>query len=855
MDSADDVPHLQDDALSTYRAKRSADTSPEPVGQVSAVPGRLFVVHKHAARQLHWDLRIEMDGVLRSWAVPKGPSCDPSDKRLAVRVEDHPLEYGDFEGIIPEGNYGAGGIIVWDRGEWVALEDWREGLEKGKLLFELKGYKLRGRWTLVKIRKSEKDWLLIKERDEWVRSPGDVFPEESVLSGLTVEAVKAREGPQAKLRAALEEAGAVRQHVGLATSGVMLAETGDRAFTREGWIFELKMDGYRLLAGKRSGEARLLTRNGHDYTAVFPEVARAVKALPVDDCIVDGEVVVLDGEGKPDFARLQRRGRLHNAIDIRNAAVGSPATYFVFDLLTVEGCDTRSLSLSRRKELLRSFVGGVGAVRWLDHVETQGEAFMALVEQQGLEGIVAKKLDSTYRAGRSSNWQKIKAQRSAEFAIVGFTEPKGSRVGFGALQLADMVGGRLVYAGRAGTGFTDQQLAELHGQLLGDIRADPPCLGPVVDGDTEPRPSGEIPEAGTTTWVDPRHVCEVRFTEWTPDGLLRHPAFLRMRDDKRVDQCERAGREKREEGSVVEDRAATPPSRDVSFSNLNKVFWREEKITKGDLIDYYRTVSPWLLPWLRNRPVVLTRYPDGIDGKSFYQKDAPEFAPAWIHTVPIWSNDTQRQIRYFVCDDVESLLYIANLGAIPLHVWASRVGSLELPDWCVIDLDPKDAPFTDVIRCAQLLHRICAGIGLPDFVKTTGKTGLHILIPLGRQCTYEQSRHLGELLARLVIRELGPIATIMRTINKRGEKVYVDYLQNRHGQLIVAPFSVRPLPGATVSMPLQWDEVVEGLDPRDFTIRNASARMESLGADPLLPVLELQPDLAQALSKLPLLMA
>jgi bifunctional non-homologous end joining protein LigD len=345
-----------------------------------------------------------------------------------------------------------------------------------------------------------------------------------------------------------------------------------------------------------------------------------------------------------------------------------------------------------------------------------------------------------------------------------------------------------------------------------------------------------------------------------------------MRDDKRVDQVERQwrveGRGSRvavaeDEAPLEEPKTSDPPpshvdritTRDLQFSNLTKIFWKDEKYTKGDLIEYYRAIAPWLLPYLRNRPVVMTRFPDGIDGKSFYQKDAPEFAPSWIRTVPIWSNDTERHINYFVCDDIESLLYIANLGTIPLHIWASRVGSLEQPDWCVIDLDPKDATFADVIRCAHVLHRICDEVGLPNYVKTTGKTGLHILIPLGRLCTYEQSRQLGELLARLVIRELGSIATIMRTINKRGEKVYLDFLQNRHGQLIVAPFSVRPLPGATVSMPLTWDEVNDELDPRNYTIMNAPARMEALGTDPCIPVLEVKPDLASALGRLSTLMA
>ena len=864
-DPLKDAPSAAEDSLAKYRAKRSADTTTEPMGTVSPVPGHLFVVHKHAARQLHFDLRLEMDGVLRSWAVPKGPSYDMNDKRLAVKVEDHPLEYGDFEGMIPKGNYGAGAVIVWDRGEWVPLEDWRQGLEKGKLLFELKGYKLHGKWTLVKIKKSEKDWLLIKERDSWVKSPGDQFPEESVLSGLTVEEMKAGESPLARLRTAVKESGAPRAVVDVKTVQPMLAEPADEAFTRDGWIFELKLDGYRLLAAKSHGEALLLTRNGNDYTGVFPEIARAIKALPLDDGIIDGEVVVLDAQGVPSFARLQQRGRLQSSLDIKRAAVELPATFYAFDFIAFEGHDLRPLPLVRRKELLADAVPKLGPVRLLDHIERDGEAFLEQVTKIGLEGVIAKRAEAPYRGGRFGNWLKIKAERTDDFVIVGYTSPKGSRSHFGALQLADYVGDTLVYAGRVGTGFDDKLLAELGALLAPIVRQSPPCAGPIAAPGASPGAarltSTAIPDTKTTTWVEPVNVCEVQFREWTPDGLLRHAAFLRLRTDKPPSDCTRQGwGEPNASGElpIAESKSsvapAPPPKAPVSktfnFSNLNKVYWPAERYTKGDLIDYYRNISPWILPYLRNRPVVMTRYPDGIDGKMFYQKDAPEFAPEWIRTVKIWSEDTQREIRYFVCDDEETLLYIANLGSIPLHMWASRVGSLELCDWCVIDLDPKEAPFSDVIRTAQVLRRLCESVGIPSYVKTTGKTGLHVLLPLARQCTYAQSRTIGELLARMVLRECSDIATITRHVTKRGDKVYLDYLQNRHGQTIVAPFSVRPLPGATVSMPLHWDEVDESLDPKNFTIKNAVERMERLTSDPVAPVLEEKLDFEKVLDRL-----
>ena len=921
---------VNSDPLSAYRAKRSPDKTPEPAGVLApSGTGGLFVVHKHAARRLHWDLRLELDGVLRSWAVPRGPSFDQKDKRLAVMVEDHPMEYANFEGMIPEGNYGAGAVVVWDRGEWTPVEDPHEGLRKGKLLFDLKGYKLRGRWTLVKIKKGEKEWLLIKERDAWLRTEnGEDIPQESVLSGLTVEDLKAGHTPAGLIRAELEKLGAPRKPVDPTRVEPQLTEPREEAFTREGWIFELKLDGYRIVSARTADRPRLLSRNGSDYTGTFPEVARAVQALPVSSVVIDGEVVVLDREGKPSFPLLQQRARLTRQLDIARAAVESPATYFIFDLLGFEDFDLRLLPLLERKRLLRRLLPPLGALRYLEHFETQGKQLMEQVIARGLEGIIGKKADAPYRAGRGPTWVKIRAEKSGDFAVVGFTPPKGSRDGFGALHLADWVDGRLVYAGRAGSGFSEKMIRELLPRLQEKARDTPPCEAPVqaegreggtaggseADGVEADRRTGgradrptraaktgphsktgrrsaglpvrsgdwtkELPDLKGTTWVEPELVAEVKFTEWTPDGVLRHPVFVRFRDDKSVKDVVRQG-DGQAGGRTGElgadgrtggraDRPARhakaggqdagppdgPPARQsagppqLQLSNLKKVFWPEDGYTKGDLIAYYKSIAPRLLPYLIDRPLVLTRYPDGIHGKSFYQKDAPAFAPDWIRTVGIWSEDTQREIRFFVVESEEALLYIANMGSIPLHLWASRVSTLERPDWCVIDLDPKEAPFSDVIAVARVLHELCEDVGLPNFVKTTGKTGLHILLPLGRQCTYEQSRVLGELLARLVIRKLPKITTITRQVERRGVKVYLDYLQNRFGQTIVAPFSVRPLPGATVSMPLRWEEVDDKLDPKNYTIANAVTRMEALGEDPCLPVIDLQPDLGAVLERL-----
>src|SRR5213593_4228315 len=830
------------DPLSPYRAKRSLDRTPEPGARpATAAPsaGGLFVVHMHAARRLHWDLRLEMDGVLRSWAVPKGPSPNRADKRLAVHVEDHPLEYGDFEGIIPEGNYGAGAVIVWDRGRWVPLEDPHEGMKHGKLLFELHGYKLKGKWTLVKLKKGEKEWLLIKEKDGYAAADG-ALPPESVLSGLTVEELKAGKDRAAPVVKELARLKAPRRAVAVEEAEPMLAETREQPFSKPGWLFELKLDGYRVRAAHEGGEARLLTRKGNDIAAAFPELAHALAALPFEGFILDAELVVPDEAGRPSFQRLQNRAKVSRALDVRRGAVESPAVLYVFDVLAFGGYDVRPLPLERRKPLLEQIVPRVGPIKYLSHFEKDGEALYEQVVKLGLEGVVAKKADSPYRAGRSPNWLKIRADRTDDFAVVGFTRPKGSRSGFGALDLGAYRDGKLVYAGRVGSGFTAAQLNDVSAALEQGIRPKPAFAGPA-------------PQDPGHSWVEPTLVAEVRYKEWTDEGLLRQPVFMRFRDDKPVTEVAILGAGGGERDLELPAESTVPRAplpKEVKFSNLDKVFWPDDGYTKGDLIDYYRAISPWLLPYLKDRPVVMTRYPDGITGKSFFQKDAPAFAPDWLRTERMWSEDTQREIDYFVCDDLESLLYLANLGTIPLHVWGSRTTSLEQPDWCILDLDPKEAPFTHVVTVAKAVKRLCDEIELPCFIKTSGSTGLHVLLPLGRQCTYEQCRQLGGLLARVIATQLPEIATITRQVGKRGARVYLDYVQNGHGRLLVAPFSVRPLPGAPVSMSLEWGEVTPKLDIRKFTLQNAPARMKKLKDDPLRPVLDLKPDLVGALERL-----
>jgi bifunctional non-homologous end joining protein LigD len=828
--------------LEKYRQKRSAETTPEPFGRGSADRPHLFVVQKHAARRLHYDFRLEWGGVLKSWAVPQGPSPDPAEKRLAVEVEDHPVEYADFEGVIPKGNYGAGEVIVWDQGRWLPLSDLDEGMQKGKLLFELQGYKLRGKWTLVRMKTkgttTGKEWLLIKERDGWARKEGEApYPQESILSGLTLEALASGADRAGQIRARLVELEAPRKRIRASDVSLMLAETRDHAFSKRGWIWELKYDGYRLLASREGGAARLLYRRGMDSTATFPEIARALAALPFESFVLDGEVVVLDEKARPSFGRLQKRALLQRRTDIERASVELPATLFAFDLLAFEDFDLRSLPLTERKALLARLVPRAGPVRFADHVEEKGEELLASVAEMRLEGVVGKKADGPYRSGRSADWIKIRLDRADDFAVVGYTQGEGARSGFGALHLAFWKDGGLVYAGRAGTGFTEKQLSEIRARLEPRRRDTPPCSGPAPPG------RGHV-------WVDPELVCEVRFKEWTGEGLLRQPTFLRLREDKAIEECVRED----DPGAASEPPAPAPPEdlpeKTVPFSNLDKVFWPEEGYTKGDLIEYYRSISPWLLPYLKDRPLVMTRYPDGITGKSFFQKDAPNFAPGWIRLERIWSEHAEREIDYFVCDDMETLLYVANLGSIPLHVWASRVAAPERPDWCILDLDPKGAPFAHVVKVARAIHALCEEIALPHFIKTSGATGLHVLIPLGGQCTHAESKTLGEILAKAVEQDVSEIATTARMIGSRAGKVYIDFLQNGHGKTIAGPFSARPVPGATCSAPLKWSEVDGKLDPKKFTIKTLPARMKRLKDDPLARVLTSKPDIQGALEKL-----
>ena len=784
---------------------------------------------------------------MKSWAVPKGPSDDPADKRLAMQTEDHPLDYADFEGEIPKGNYGAGHVIVWDRGTYIPLEAQAESFAtayaKGKLLFELNGYKMHGRWTLVKLksraqskRQNGNEWLLIKEQDAFAVDTGCSFTHESILSGLTV-AQLARPGHRlAALRRSINKTPGTQQS-SLPSLKPMLAKAGD-AHRRKGWVWELKYDGYRICASKQFGQVQLKTRNGHNISQRFPEVCQSLSHLLPDDLVVDGEIVINDASGRPDFALMQQRARSMTMHQVSVAAIEQPATYYVFDLLYLLGVDLRQCTLLNRKQILQQLIPAQGVLRYSEHV-TDGLRTYQTALQLGIEGVVGKRAASLYQPGRQADWIKVRNQRTDEFIVVGWSPSRQNSNDIGSLALAEyrIIGNKnkLVYVGHAGSGLSGPLREALTRKFARLQRKTPPVE--------------QLPEKlKSTHWLRPHLVVEIAFAEYTPSGLLRHPSIARLRDDKSPPECI---------GQFIPDPGANPDdtqplnasAHKIVTTNPEKILFSEAGFKKEDLVAYYRGVSPWLLPYLIDRPIVLTRFPDGDQGKSFYQRDAPDYAPDWIRREVLWSESTDKPVRYFVLEKPEDLAYIANMGTMPIHLWHSRISTLSQADWCVIDLDPKRAPFADVVTLALAIRDLCDELELPAYPKTSGMSGLHVLIPLRGQLNHEQSRTLAELLATVLTRRYPDIATIARSVRARQNKVYVDFMQNGHGRLIAAPFCVRPSPQASVSMPLRWQEVNRGLNNTKYHIGNAIPRLKRLSADPMQPLLTEAPDLERSLAR------
>ena len=856
--------YIQLVTLKKYREKRKFQQTPEPEGGQHESRGPLrFVVQLHRATRLHFDFRLELDGTLKSWAVPKGPSLDPKERRLAVMVEDHPIEYESFEGIIPKGNYGAGTVMVWDNGTYYSRQTpdrdqsekvLMEGLAKGHITFILEGRKLRGEFALAKLKRGEENaWLLLKKGDAFATSQDVLELDRSVISNRNLDEI-AKQAPglqevwYSKPKAPLPDFGdapksAMPRHV-----EPMLATPTSRPFDRTDWFFEIKWDGYRAIAEIEANQVRLYSRNQLSLESRFAPLLPALQRFG-HDAVVDGEVSVLDESGKPRFQLLQdyqksRRGQL---------------VYCVFDLLYLAGHDLRKLPLRRRKEILKQALPPDPQLIFSDHVEEHGKEFFNLVTLQGLEGMLAKDASSPYLTGRrSAFWLKIKTEQRQEAIIGGFTDPGGGRKHFGSLLLGVYKGKQLVYVGHVGTGFSERRLREIHA-----------TLEPLVQSACPFRP--KPPANATVHWVKPERVCEVSFREWTKDNVMRHPVFVGMRDDRApesvrmevpMEQPKQADPDRSEQRPLKKDllqgntqtktdrsipKAAEPVKENpltpgstrvegtisldgnpVKLTHLNKIYFPTEGFKKRDLVAYYHEMAPFLLPYLKDRPQSMNRHPNGIRGESFYQKDI-EHHPSWAKTVKVRSESQDKEIQFLLCQDTATLVYMANLGCIEINPWSSRLGMLDRPDFLVIDLDPEDIAFEAVVESALAVKKVLDKAGTQHWCKTSGKTGLHIYVPLGGSCDYDQARQFAEIIARLAHRELPKVTSLERNPARRQKKVYLDFLQNRRGQTLAAPYSARPHPGATVSTPLRWEEVKAGLDPSEFTIRTIQKRVEKQG--------------------------
>jgi bifunctional non-homologous end joining protein LigD len=752
--------------LKEYERKRARGKTPEPFGAKGKRKrdAPIFVVQRHDARRLHYDFRLERDGALASWAVPKGIPLEPGARHLAVHVEDHPLEYASFEGEIPKGQYGAGTVEVWDTGTYELLEE----KKNGGLTVRLEGKKLQGTWTLVpaKLSGEAENWLLIRKRDETAQPP----------KRRTQEYVP------------------------------MLATLASEVPSGKGWLFEVKWDGYRAIARVTGGDATLTSRRGNDLTERFPTVAREVtKAVRSPDCVLDGEVCALDDRGRATFSAMQQ---------------GKPETayiYAVFDVLEVDGESLLDLSLEERRKRLEQLLDRRNSVVQLSEAFDDGEALYRAAEEQGFEGVIAKRAESRYQPGkRTRDWLKIKTHGRQEFIIAGYTKGQGRRSGrLGSLILAVKQGDELTYVGNCGTGFTDEEIDKLMNRLKPLERKESPF-----------RVVPKMPKIrkGDVVWVEPKLVCEVEFVEWTHDGRLRAPSYQGLREDKPAEEI------RRERPIATEIKRGR---RTLRLTNLDKVFWPEEGITKGDLLAYYREVAAVLVPHLKNRPFTMKRYPDGAEGHHFFQKDAPKHMPDWIPTRAFRSTSREsrqkRTIRYPLVNDELALLWMVNMGCIDMNVWYSRVDKPERPDFVLFDLDPSpDVGFKETVQVARLVKETLDALELGSFPKTSGADGIHVLVPIDRRHTYGDTREFAEIVAGALARShRGLVTTEWSKAKRRG--VLIDANQNGEGKTIASVYSVRPKPGAPVSTPLRWEEVTEDLDPRDFTMEVVLARIERQG--------------------------
>jgi bifunctional non-homologous end joining protein LigD len=768
--------------LETYRRKRDPKKTPEPFGGRPRGSRPIFVVQRHDARRLHYDFRLERDGVLASWAVPKGVPMEPGARALAVHVEDHPLEYAKFAGQIPAGQYGAGSVEIWDDGTYDLVEEKRDG----QLTVRLHGARLDGTWTLVPahLDGEEKNWLLIR------RSDPDAEP----------------------------QAGPTRRYK------PMLATLAAELPAGAGWRFEVKFDGYRALAYTRGGECELLSRNDKSLTERFDKIAKAMpQALKTTDAVLDGEVCALDADGRPSFSAMQQgTGRL---------------VYFVFDVLEADGEPLVDEPLEERQARLAKLLDRRNQTVRISEAFDDGVALLNAAKEQGLEGVMAKQLGSKYREGkRTRYWLKVKTHGRQEFVVAGYTRGEGRRASsFGSLVLAVNEGGDLRYAGNVGTGFDTKEIERLLKLLRPLERKDSPFA--VV-------PKMPRVRKGDVAWVEPKLVAEIEFSEWTHDGHVRQPSYKGLRDDKPSPDVRR---------ELPAEDVVRKGKRELRLSNLDKPFWPEEGITKGDLIEYYREAASVLVPHLKNRPFTMRRYPDGITGKAFFQKDAPSHMPDWIPRhralVSTRAGGAKKWVEFPLVNDELALLWMANMGCIDMNTWYSRVDKPDRPDFVLFDLDPTpEVPWSQTIEVALLVKELLDGAGLASFPKTSGGKGFHILVPLDRRSTYDDSRTFAELVAGTIARSRPKLATTQWAKSRR-RGVLIDANQNGEGKTIASAYSVRPHPGAPVSTPLLWDEVEPGLDPHVFTMPAVLERIATRG-DLYAGVLETRQSLTKALRSL-----
>jgi bifunctional non-homologous end joining protein LigD len=900
-------------SLTAYKKKRSFDKTTEPEGGKGTGKELRFVIQKHAASHLHYDFRLEMGGVLKSWAVPKGPSTDPSIKRLAMMVEDHPYDYRDFEGIIPQGEYGGGTVIVWDEGTYETIEKLDSVADQEKyLLKELKngsvkmvlhGKKLKGEFALVKTHgMAENSWLLLKHKDKYASVDDITKKDKSVISKKTIEQVEKTsdniygqeesgskrvqkskspkaektKDPVKKVSKLLHETKAPSSKL-LAGSKLptfnsqlrtsfydkiepMLATLVDKPIDDDDWLYEIKWDGYRAVTFMNKKQLELKSRNDKSFNEKFYPVYDALKEWGIN-AIVDGEVVVVKDNGMADFGALQ---------NWRSEADGE-LIYYVFDILWYNGYNLKEMPLTERREILKKIIPSDSLIQLSKDFDTSGTEFLAAAKKMGLEGIMAKRKDSVYETGRrTGNWLKIKSNKRQEVVIGGFTKNDDTSKPFSALLVGVFEKGKFIYTGKIGTGFNIKTQKEMLKQFELLITDKPQFTAePDVNKPSRFRPN---PPRATATWLKPELICEVSFTEMTSDGVMRHPSFEGMREDKKAKEVvmEKEMPTEQVVNNELETKYLTPSSNakrktllnpkdatqvrkvgghDLKFTNLSKIYWPIEKITKRELINYYYQVAPYILPYLKNRPQSLNRHPGGINGPSFYQKDVTGKVPDWMDTYLYHTDESNEDKHFLLGNNEATLLYMAGLGCIEMNPWSSTIKKPAHPTWCIIDLDPDKNSFDQVIEAAQVTKQILDDMGVPSYCKTSGSTGLHIYIPLGAKYTYEQSKEFARVIVTLVHRELPKYTSLERTVKDRKGKMYLDFLQNRNSATIAAPYSVRPKPGATVSMPLHWDEVKKGLKMKDFTIFNAIERIESEG-DIFKAVLEKGIDIKKAIIKM-----